>query len=71
MYYALQSEMAIRLLYQRNDDKWAWQLKADNGDIIATDGGQGYNDEGEARKMADAIIGGNYANADKRIRRKE
>ena len=50
--------MAERNLYMRADGTWAWRLKADDGDIIATDGGQGYENEGDARQMADWIIGG-------------
>jgi len=47
-----------------------WQLIGDNGsDIIAIDGGQGYQDEGEARDMADKIIGGHYATAKKLLKR--
>lgn len=45
--------MATRLLYKREDGKWAWHLKADNGQIIATDGSQGYENEADARTMAD------------------
>lgn len=62
---------AQRILIQRADGKWGWQLIGDNGsDIIATDGGQGYNSEDFARKMADKIISGHYSNADKKIRRR-
>lgn len=28
--------------YQREDKKWAWRMVARNGNIVATDGGQGY-----------------------------
>lgn len=56
-----------RVLYTRSDGKWAWRLTASNGQVIATDGGQGYENESDARQMADAIIGGAYANAEKRI----
>jgi uncharacterized protein YegP (UPF0339 family) len=59
--------MASRILYKRVDGKWAWRLEADNGRIIATDGAQGYDNEGDARTMADRIIGGHYKNADKKI----
>ncbi|GCD19271.1 hypothetical protein CTKZ_08330 [Cellulomonas algicola] len=59
--------MATRLLYTRADGRWAWRLTADNGQIIATDGGQGYSNEKDARAMADAVIGGAYRDADKRI----
>jgi len=59
--------MAKRILYARTDGKWAWRLEADNGRIIATDGGQGYEDENDARTMADRIIGGEFKDADKLI----
>ena len=59
--------MAQRILYKRADGKWAWQLKASNGAIVATDGGQGYENESDARTMADYIISGGYKNAKKRI----
>lgn len=59
--------MAKRILYTRDDGKWAWRLVADNGKIIATDGGQGYEHEEDARDMADRIIGGEFKNAEKRI----
>jgi uncharacterized protein YegP (UPF0339 family) len=59
--------MSERVLYTRTDGKWAWRLVADNGRIIATDGGQGYNNEDDARTMADRVIGGYYKNAEKKI----
>jgi uncharacterized protein YegP (UPF0339 family) len=59
--------MAERVLYARADGKWAWRLKADNGQIIATDGGQGYNNEADARSMADRVISGEFKDADKKI----
>lgn len=59
---------AVRLLYTRDDGKWAWNLKV-NGRIVATDGGQGYENEADCRRMADRIIAGEFADADKKIRR--
>lgn len=61
--------MAERLLYRRADGRWAWQLKADNGEIIATDGGQGYENEADARRMADRVISGEFIDAARKIRR--
>ncbi|GAB4084731.1 hypothetical protein GCM10028784_13610 [Myceligenerans cantabricum] len=58
--------MATRVVYEREDGTWGWRLKGDNGKIIATDGNQGYESEEASRKMADSIIGGDYANADKK-----
>ncbi|WP_168217862.1 DUF1508 domain-containing protein [Occultella kanbiaonis] len=61
--------MATRLVYKRADGRWAWNLKADNGLIIATDGGQGYENEGDARTIADAVVGGAYRDAEKLVGR--
>jgi uncharacterized protein YegP (UPF0339 family) len=63
--------VATRLLFQRDDGKWAWHLKADNGNIIATDGSQGYNNEADARRIADSVIRGDYKDAEKKIKRKD
>lgn len=60
--------MAIRLVYKRDDGKWAWNLKSNNGEIIATDGSQGYENIDDARSMADRIIGGEFKDAQKRKR---
>jgi uncharacterized protein YegP (UPF0339 family) len=59
--------MSKRILFTRSDGRWAWRLEADNGRVIATDGGQGYENESDARSMADRIIGGEFKNAEKRI----
>lgn len=61
---------AMRVLYTRSDGKWAWRLKV-GGDVIAVDGSQGYENEKDCREMADRIVGGYYADADKRIIRPE
>lgn len=61
--------MAERHLYTRADGRWAWQLKADNGHIVATDGGQGYENEDDARRIADAVVSGQYKDAKKTITR--
>lgn len=58
--------MAERVLYRRADGKWAWHLLA-NGDIIATDGGQGYDSLEEARAMIERIVGGYYRDAEERV----
>jgi hypothetical protein len=66
---SLEVRVAERVLYQRADKKWAWRgvLTADNGDVIAPDGSQGYENEGDARSMADRIIGGEFKDAAKKI----
>lgn len=59
---------AVRLLYNRDDGKWAWRLTS-NGRVVATDGGQGYENESDARDMADRVVGGAFKDAQKQIRR--
>lgn len=61
--------MAERLLYTRADGKWSWHLRADNGRIIAVDGGQGYENLEDARLMADQVICGDFQDAVRKIRR--
>lgn len=43
-------------VYPRKDGKWAWRVRASNGQIVATDGGQGYNNKQDAINMADRIL---------------
>lgn len=57
-----------RVLYRRSDKKWAWRLVV-NGKIVATDGSQGYENESDARTIADRVIGGYYKDAEKKIER--
>lgn len=63
--------MAERVLIERKDGRWAWHLKADNGKILATDHTQGYENEADARSMADRIIGGEFKDAEKKISRQK
>ncbi len=65
------TQVAVRVVYERTDGKWAWRLKADNGDIVATDGSQGYDNETDARSMADRVVGGEFKNADKKVARRK
>ena len=56
--------MAQLHCYKRTDGKWAWRLTADNGQIVATDGGQGYDNYSDCQGMADAVvINGTYKDA--------
>ena len=49
-------------LFARKDRKFAWHLIGDNGiDIIATDGGQGYNNSTDASNMMLKIRRGAYS----------
>ena len=47
--------------YQGNDRKWAWRIKAGNGQVVATDGGQGYESKTHARTTLQRVISGKYA----------
>ena len=47
-------------LYQRADFKWAFRIKASNGQIVATDGGQGYESKSDARDTLEKVMGGEY-----------
>lgn len=47
-------------IYKRNDDKWAFRVKASNGEIVATDGGQGYEAKSSARSTLEKLLAGNY-----------
>ena len=35
-------------IYKRADGLWDWRLKAGNGEIIASSGGQGYTERNDA-----------------------
>ena len=43
--------MAKREVYERADGKWGWRVKADNGQVVATDGNQGYESLASCEKM--------------------
>lgn len=47
-------------VYQRKDGKWAFRVKAGNGQVVATDGSQGYNDKASAMSTATKLIAGAY-----------
>lgn len=52
-------------VYRRTDGKWAWRLVASNGNIIATDGGQGYENRADCEDMAlDIVAAGKYRHSD-------
>lgn len=39
-------------VFKRIDGRYAWHMVAQNGQIIATDGGQGYENRADAEEMA-------------------
>jgi uncharacterized protein YegP (UPF0339 family) len=45
---------------RRSDGKFAFRFKAGNGQVVATDGGQGYDDESDAQTTASNIADGDY-----------
>jgi uncharacterized protein YegP (UPF0339 family) len=47
-------------IYKRNDDKWAFRVKASNGEVVATDGGQGYEAKASARSTLEKLLSGAY-----------
>lgn len=47
-------------VYQRKDGKWAFRVKAANGQVVATDGSQGYSDKASALSTATKLIAGEY-----------
>ena len=46
-------------VYKRRDEKWAWRLVV-SGEVVATDGGQGYESVSEAHRMAKRVVSGHY-----------
>ncbi|MEV8023675.1 hypothetical protein [Microbacterium sp. NPDC080220] len=51
-------------IIKRRDGKYGWSLYGDNGtDIIATDGGQGYENYADALTMARKVTSGHYASS--------
>jgi len=47
-------------VYRRHDGKWACRIKAANGQVVATDGGQGYESKTDARSTLEKVISGKY-----------
>ena len=43
-------------VYQRVDERWAWRAIASNGQIVATDGGQGYENRSDCAAMVKKIF---------------
>jgi len=47
-------------VYQRSDKKWAFRVKASNGETVATDGGQGYEAKASAKSTLEKLMRGDY-----------
>lgn len=65
--WPMAANKVVRLVYKRKDGKWAWHLRV-GANVIATDGGQGYESRTTATRMANAVVEGDYSHADKQIR---
>lgn len=44
-------------VYTRSDGLWAWHVVGGHGRVVATDGGQGYENEPDAVEMAERVTG--------------
>lgn len=47
-------------VYERSGGAYAFRIKASNGQIVATDGGQGYSSKSAAESTAANIVDGDY-----------
>lgn len=47
-------------VYKRADGKYAFRVKASNGEIVATDGSQGYNSASDAKATLEKLMRGDY-----------
>ncbi len=47
-------------IYKRADGKYGFRVKASNGQIVATDGSQGYNDKADAKSTLQKLLAGEY-----------
>lgn len=47
-------------VYKRKDGNWAFRVKASNGQVVATDGGQGYSNKSAAMSTLTKLMAGNY-----------
>ena len=46
--------------YSRTDGKFAFRVKASNGETVATDGGQGYNRRADAKSTLEKLMRGDH-----------
>jgi Uncharacterized conserved protein len=49
------SDMEI-VVYKREDGLWDWRMKAGNGEIIATSGGQGFTERNDATEAVERVL---------------
>jgi uncharacterized protein YegP (UPF0339 family) len=48
-------------VFKRADGKFGFRVKASNGQVVATDGGQGYSSKSDARDTLQKLLDGGYA----------
>lgn len=48
-------------LYKRKDGNFGFRVYASNGQVVATDGGQGYASKASARSTLEKLLKGSYA----------
>jgi uncharacterized protein YegP (UPF0339 family) len=47
-------------IYKRADGKYGFRVKASNGEQVASDGGQGYNNKADAKSTLEKLLKGDY-----------
>jgi uncharacterized protein YegP (UPF0339 family) len=47
-------------IFKRADGKFGFRVKATNGQVVATDGGQGYSDKADAKSTLQRLLNGDY-----------
>lgn len=47
-------------VYKRADGKYGFRVKAANGEQVASDGGQGYNNKTDAKATLEKLLRGDY-----------
>ncbi len=48
-------------IVKRADGKFGFKVKASNGQVVATDGGQGYSSKADAKSTLEKLLKGDYA----------
>ena len=47
-------------IVKRADGKFGFRVKASNGQVVATDGGQGYSGKSDAKSTLEKLLNGDY-----------
>jgi uncharacterized protein YegP (UPF0339 family) len=47
-------------IYKRADGKYAFRVKAGNHEVVATDGGQGYDQASDAKSTLEKLMAGTF-----------